>query len=72
MVKDHWLITKICIIEVCILKYYFESHLIYKLCYHRQTIFNQLNIMVPYVDIIVLQVYEKSKWCGINVMWDAS
>ena len=29
--------------------------------------------MVPYVDIIGLchgvQFYEKSMWCGINVMW---
>ena len=45
---------KICIIEVYLLKYYFESHLIYKWRYYRQTIFNQLNIMVPYVDIIGL------------------
>ena len=33
----------------------FESHLIYKLRYNRQTIFNQLNIMVPYVNIIGLR-----------------
>ena len=31
---------KICIIEVHLLKYYFESHLIYKYCYCRQTSFN--------------------------------
>ena len=43
--------TKICIIEVYLLKYYFESHLIYKWRYFRQTIFNQLNIMASYVDI---------------------
>ena len=36
------------------LKYYFESPLLYKLCYYRQTIFNQLNIIVPYVEIIGL------------------
>ena len=47
-----WGVAKICIIEVCLLKYYFESHLIYKLCYYRQTVFDQLNIMVSYVDII--------------------
>ena len=41
---------------------------------YRQTIFNQLNIMVPYVNIIglaiVLQIYdyEKSIFCGLNVM----
>ena len=35
-------------------KYYFESHLIYKRRYYRQTILNQINIMVPYVDIISL------------------
>ena len=46
--------SKICIIEVYLLKYYFESHLIYKWRYYRQTIFNQLNIMVPYLDIIGL------------------
>ena len=36
------------------LKYYFESHIIYKWCYYRQTIFNQSNIMVPYADTIGL------------------
>ena len=41
---------KICIIEVYLSKYYFKSHLIYKLRYYRQTISNQLDIMVPYVD----------------------
>ena len=35
-------------------KYYFESHIIYKWHYYRQTIFNRLNIMVSYVDIIGL------------------
>ena len=36
-----------------LLKYYYcESHLIYKLRYYRQTIFNHLNIVLPYVDII--------------------
>ena len=39
---------KICLIEVYLLKYYFESHLIYNI-YYGQTIFNQLNIMVPSV-----------------------
>ena len=66
-------ISKICIIEVYILKYYFESHFIYKWRYYRQTILNQLNIMVAYVNIIgytiVSQFYEKSMWCGINVVW---
>ena len=42
------------IIEVNFLKYYFESHLIYEWSYYRQTIFNQLNIMVPNVDMIGL------------------
>ena len=32
---------KICIIEVYILKYYFESHFIYKWRYYGKTIFNQ-------------------------------
>ena len=46
-------LIKIFIIEVYLLKYYFESHLIiYKWRYYRQTIFSQLNIMVSYVDII--------------------
>ena len=52
-------LIKICIIEVFISKYYFESHLIYRW----QTIFNQFNIMVPYVDVIVYaimsQFYDK-------------
>ena len=47
-------LVKICIIEVYHLKYYFESQLIYKWHYYRQTIFNQLYIMVFYVDIIGL------------------
>ena len=41
---------------LCIIEVYFESHLIYKLCYYRQTIYNQLNIMVSYVDIIGLYI----------------
>ena len=45
---------QICKIEVYCLKYYFESHFIYKGLYYRQTIFNQSNIMVPYVDNISL------------------
>ena len=56
-----------CIIEVLIypLKYNFESHLIYKLRYYRQTIFNQFNIMVAYVDIIGL--------ChSVVILWDAA
>ena len=40
--------------SIYLLKYYFKSQLIQKLHYYRQTIFNQLNIMVPYVDIIGL------------------
>ena len=46
---------KISIIEVYLLKYYFRSHLIYTWHYYRQTIPNQLNIMVSYVDIIGLR-----------------
>ena len=45
---------KICIIDVCIFKYYFEIHLIHKWHYYRQTIFNQLNIVVPYKEIFGL------------------
>ena len=64
--------SKICIIEVNLLKYYFKRHLIYKWLYYVKTIFNELNIMVSYVDMIglchtVLQFYEKSLWCGLNV-----
>ena len=44
----------VCIIEVLSFKAYFESHLIYKWLNFRQTIFNQLNIMVSYVGIIGL------------------
>ena len=40
-----------------------------RILYYRQTIFNQLSIMVSYLDIIVSQFYEKSMWCGLNVMW---
>ena len=38
----------------CLITYWFkfESHLKKKWRYYRQTIFNQLDIMVPYVDII--------------------
>ena len=42
-------------IEVYLFKYFFESHNIYEICYHRQKIFNQLNIMVSTVDIIGLR-----------------
>ena len=35
-------------------KVLFESNLIFKWCYYRQTIFYQSNTMVPYVDIIGL------------------
>ena len=48
------ILGKICMIEVYLSKYQFESHLTYKWRYYRKTIFNQLNIMVPYVDIIRL------------------
>ena len=65
---------KIFLIQVYLLKYYFESHLIYnKLRYYRQTIFNQLNIILSCVDIIGLChsviFFEKSMWCSLNVMW---
>ena len=36
------------------LKYHLKSHLIHNWHYYRQTIFNQLDIMVSYVDIIGL------------------
>ena len=55
---------KICIVEIYLLKCYFESHIIYKWRYYidKQSS-NQLNIMVYYVDImvyaIVSQFYEK-------------
>ena len=58
---------KICIIEVYLMKYYFDSHLIYKWRYYRQMIFNQLNIMVFSLDKIIAtvsQFYEKSMWSG--------
>ena len=45
-------LPKTFIIEICLLKYYFKKHLICKWRYYIQTIFNQLNIIVPYVDII--------------------
>ena len=64
---------KICIVEVYLLKCYFESHIIYKWCYYRQIIFNELNIMVSYVDIMVYaigsQFYDKYMWCGLNFIW---
>ena len=46
--------TKIYKIELYLLKCYFESHIIYKWRYYRKNIFNQLNIMVLYVNIIGL------------------
>jgi hypothetical protein len=66
---------KICIIEVYLLKYYFERQLIFKWSYYRQTIFNQLNIMVPYADIIGLchsvailwEIYVMPHKC--HMMW---
>ena len=65
----HYVSTKICIIEVDLLRYYFESHLIYKCRYiYRQIIFNQLNIMVPYVDIISPCHSSAILW-EIYVMW---
>ena len=46
--------NKICIIEVYLLKlkYYFERQIIYQWRYYRLKIFNQLKIMVSYVDVI--------------------
>ena len=52
---------------VYLLKYHFESHLIYKWRYYRQTILNQLNIMVPYIDIIGL-CFSVATWWKIYVM----
>ena len=46
--------SKICIIEVYLLKSYFESHFIYKWCYYRQTIFNQLNMIVLCHSVAIL------------------
>ena len=60
----HTVKSKICIIEVCLLKYYFESHLIYK---YIQTVFNQLYSMVPYVDRIGL-CHSVATFCEIYVM----
>ena len=55
------------------IKVIFESHLIYKWRYHRQAIFNQLNIMVPNVDITGLYhsvaILLEINGCGLNVMW---
>ena len=52
MNKELILIIKICIIEVYLLKYYLKATTYINDAI--QTIFNQLNIMVPYVDIIGL------------------
>ena len=53
---------------------YLKSHLIYKWRCYRQTISNQINIMVSYADIIGLRhsvaIYEKSMLCSLNVLWD--
>ena len=67
---------KICMIEVYLLKYHFESHLKYnyKWRYYRQTIFNQCHIMVSYVDIIGLchsvtilwEIYVKRYNCHVR------
>ena len=54
LISQCYITIKICIIEVYIIKYYFECHLMYKWRCNRQTIFNQLNNMVPYVYIIGL------------------
>ena len=59
------LFIKLCMYNRSIfLKYSFESQLIYKWRYYRQTIYNQLDIMVSYVDIIGLchsvGIFEKS------------
>ena len=62
-VNNKCISTKICITEVYLLKYYFESHLMYKWRYYRQTIFNQLNIMVPNVDIIGL-------YHSLAILWE--
>ena len=48
-------LPKICIIETYNLKYFFEYINDAIIC--RQTIFNQLSIMVPYVDMIGLCHY---------------
>ena len=61
-------LIKICIIEVYLLMQYFENHLIYKWRYYRQTILNQLNIMVPYVEIIGL-CHSITILGEIYVMW---
>ena len=71
---DTFIQKYVCIIKkYLLLKYYFEGLLIYNWRYYRQTIFNQLYILVFYVDIICLchsvANYEKSMWCGLNVMW---
>ena len=54
---------KIFVIKVYFLQYYFESHLIYRWRYYRQTIFNQFNIMVSYVDIIGL-------FHSVTILWE--
>ena len=43
--------TKICKIELYLFIILKAPTYINEASYHRQTIFNQLNIMVPYVDI---------------------
>ena len=52
-----------------LLKYHFESKLIYKWRYYRQTI---LNVMVSDVDIIGLcysvTLYDKSMWCEVPTL----
>ena len=48
--------------EVYLLKYHFESHLINKWHYYRPIIFNQLNIMKPYIGIISIYAIV-SKFC---------
>ena len=57
-----------------LLKYYFESDNIYKWRYFRQTLFNQLNVMVSYVDIIgqchivalLWEIYVMRRTCDVR------
>ena len=53
--------------------YYFESHLLYKWRFYRQTIFIQLNIVVSYVIIIGIWHSVTILWeilqCGLKFMW---
>ena len=54
---------QICIIEVYFLKYYFESSYINDAIMYWQTIFNQLNIILSYVEIIGL--------ChSVEILWE--